>query len=102
MNTSWLVLIGVCVLALVIIAFFAVFRGRGKFRIKSILGEATAEGENLARSEPVAKGVSIKNASAGGDISAHSETAGGIDLQNVTTRKNITAEHLSSDPPPKP
>jgi hypothetical protein len=48
MDTTTALVIGLSILALVVIAFFAVFRGKGKFKIKTKLREATAEGAKLA------------------------------------------------------
>jgi hypothetical protein len=103
MDTTTATLIGLGILALVVIAFFAVFRGKGKFRIKTILGEATAEGENENPALPttVAAGVKISGAQAGRDIQAHSTSAGGVDAENAKAGRNIDATHSPGGPPPK-
>jgi hypothetical protein len=46
MNTTTATLIFVALAFLVILAFFSTFRHKGKFKIKSVLGEVSAEGEN--------------------------------------------------------
>ena len=46
METTTAILIALGIMALVVLAFFAVFRQRGKFAIKTKLGEVSAEGEN--------------------------------------------------------
>jgi tetratricopeptide (TPR) repeat protein len=46
MDTQTAALVALGIAALLVLAFFAVFRYRGKFSIKTKLGEVTAEGEN--------------------------------------------------------
>ena len=46
MDTQTATLIALGIAALLVLAFFAAFRYRGKFSIKTKLGEVTAEGEN--------------------------------------------------------
>lgn len=101
MNVTEATLIGLGVLAVVIIVFFAVFRGKGKFKIKTKLGEASAEGENPPPPAHVAGGVKIKDAEAGGELSAHSSDTGGVDLEKVKAKRDISATHTPGDPPPK-
>jgi hypothetical protein len=101
MNFTQATLVGLCVLALVVVAFFAVFQGKGKFKIKTKLGEASAEGENPPPPANVAGGVKIKGAEAGGKITAHSTSAGGTDLENVKAVGDISATHTPRDSPPK-
>lgn len=101
MDTTTATLIGLGIFALVVIAFFTVFRGKGKFRIKTILGEATGEGENPSPPSAVASGVKISGAQAGRDIYAHSSGAGGVDAENAKAGGNIDATHSPGSPPPK-
>ncbi len=90
--------IGLGIFALLIIAFFAVFRGKGKFTLKTRLGQVRAEGENPAN---VAAGVRIKDAEAVKGIHAHSASEGGVDLEKVKAKEGISATHIPGQPPPK-
>ena len=98
-TTAALIALGFC--ALVILAFFAVFRGRGKFSLKTIFGKVSAEGENPPPPAAVAAGVKIKDADAGRNVVAHSAGAGGVDLEKVKAKGGITATHTPGDSPPK-
>ena len=100
MSYPTVILIGLPVLALAVIAFFAVFRGKGKFHIKTPLGEASAEGESPPPSTAVAAGVRIKDADAGGILRAHSTGSGGVDLEKVKAGV-IDASSSPGVPPPK-
>ncbi len=101
MTTTEISLAALCVLVLAIIAFFAVFRGRGNFNIKTPLGEASAEGENPPPSANVPGGVKIKDADAGTNLTAHSAAEGGVDLEKVKAKGGLKATHTPGDPPPK-
>ena len=101
MDAKTIALAALCVLALVVIAFFAVFRGKGKFQIKTKLGEASAEGENPLPPTTTAAGVKIKDAKAGRDIRAHSSGAGGVEIENAKAKGTIEGTH-SPGSPPKP
>ena len=101
MNYPTILLIALCVLALLVIAFFAVFRGKGKFRIKTKLGEASAEGENPPPPAAVATGVKIKDAETGGNLRVHSTGPGGVDLEKVKAKGDIDASSSPGGPPPK-
>ena len=101
MDAKTIGLVALCVLALLVIAFFSVFRGKGKFKIKTKLGEASAEGENPPPSTTTPAGVTIKGAEAGKDIHAHSFGAGGVELEKVKAKGNIDATHSPGDAPPK-
>jgi hypothetical protein len=97
-NTTLLIAVGI--LALLVIAFFAVFRGKGKFSLKTKLGEVKAEGENPPPPTSVAPGVHIKDAEAGRDIRAHSSGSGGVDLEKVKAHDGtIEATHAPGDSP---
>lgn len=97
MNNTTALVIALGILALVVVAFFAVFRGKGKFSIKSKLGEASAEGENPT---VVAAGVKIGSARAGETLRAHSSAVGGVELGQAEA-KNIDATHAPGHSPPK-
>ena len=101
MSYPTVILIGLPVLAAAVIAFFAVFRGKGKFHIKTPLGEASAEGESPPPSTAVAAGVRIKDAEAGGNLRAHSTGSGGVDLEKVKATGDIDASSSPGVPPPK-
>lgn len=94
-------LIGVAILAALILGFFFVFRGKGKFSIRTPFGVAKAEGENPPPPKAVAGGVRIKGAEAGRDLNAQSTGEGGVDLEKVKAKRDIKATHTPGDPPPK-
>lgn len=101
MDLTTATLIGLGILALLVIAFFAVFRGKGKFHIKTRFGEAKAEGENPPPPTAVAAGVKIKDADAGRGVHAHSASEGGVDLEKVKAKGDIEATHTPGSAPPK-
>ena len=89
------------IVALLLIAFFAVFRGRGKFSLKTMFGTVKAEGENPTPPKNVPGGVKISGAEAGRDITALSKGEGGVELDKVKAKGNIDATHTPGDSPPK-
>jgi hypothetical protein len=92
MDTKLVILVAFVILVLVAVAFFAVFRGKGKLRIKGPGGIAlNAEGENPPPQAAVSAGVRIKGAEAGRDLHAESIGAGGVDLENVKAKGDIGA-----------
>ena len=101
MDASTAGVVGLCVLVLAVIGFFAVFRGKGRFTIRGPLGEATAEGENPPPPSAVAAGVKVKHARAGGAVVAHSTSGGGVEVEGVTADAGIEATHAPGDPVPK-
>lgn len=101
MDTTTAAIVGLCILALVVVAFFTVFRGKGKFKIKTKFGEATAEGENPPVPTAVPGGVRIKDADAGGNLRARSTGVGGLDLEKIKAKGEIDAAHSPNDSPPK-
>jgi hypothetical protein len=101
MNSTQAILIGLTVVAAVIVVFFWIFRGKGKFKIKTTLVEASAEGENSPPPLDIAGGVKIKGAEADGNIMASSGATGGVDLENVKAKGNIEASHNPDVSPPK-
>ena len=100
MDFTVAALIGLGILALLLIAFFAVFRGKGRFKVKTQFGEATAEGENPPVTS-VPAGVRIRDADAGKNVHAHSGTSGGVDIEKVKAAGEIQATHSQPDSPPK-
>jgi hypothetical protein len=99
MDKTTALLIGLGILALLAIAFFAVFRGKGKLSVKSPLGNLNAEGKNPPLPAMVPGGVKIKDAEAGRNIRAQSQGAGGVDLEKVKAKGDITATSSSTDQP---
>jgi len=86
------------ILALVVVAFFAVFRSKGKAKIKGPWGMGVdVEDSN----QP--PGVKIKSAQAGGSIHVESTGPGGVDLNRVKADGDITATNSpgGGQPPPK-
>lgn len=99
MNDHTVLIIVVCVLSLLIIAFFALFRGKGKFSIKTKLVEVTAEGTNPPAPTSVAGGVRIEDAYSGRVIHAESAGPGGVNLKKVKAGESIKAISSLGDPP---
>ena len=98
MDKTAAILIALGILALLAIAFFAVFRGRGKLSLKSPLGSLKAEGENPPPPGAVPSGVKIKDGEAGGSIRAQSDGPGGVDLEKVKANKgDIIATSSSAE-----
>ena len=101
MDTLKASLIGAGILAVPVIGFFLVFRGKGKFSFKTKFGEVKAEGENPPPPKAVAGGVKIKDADAGRNLIAHSTSDGGVDLEKVKAKGDIKATHTPGESPPK-
>ncbi|HYR57542.1 MAG TPA: hypothetical protein VEO95_02885 [Chthoniobacteraceae bacterium] len=102
MNATTEALIGLGILSLLVMAFFAVFRGKGKFQLDTKFGKLKAEGENPPPPGAVAAGVKIKDAGAGKDVRAHSTSSGGVDFEKVKAKGGIEATHMPGESPPKP
>ena len=95
-------LIALGVLALVLIAFFAVFRSKGRFKAEGLGVKVQAEGENAppAGAGTSAPGVRIKNVEAGGNVRAEDHTGRGVDVEGAKAiRGDVTA--TSESPRPK-
>ena len=101
MDQSTLLLTGLALLVLLVIAFFAVFRGRGKVNLDTPFGNLKAEGENPPPPTAVPGGVKIKDAGARKNLTALSTGPGGVDLEKVQAGGNLDARHEPGDSPPK-
>lgn len=101
MNYLTVLLVALGIMAVLVIAFFTKFLGRGKFRIKTKFGEVSAEGENPSPPATVAAGVRIKDAEAGGNLRAQNAGTGGVDLEKIKVKGDIDATHSPGNPPPK-
>jgi hypothetical protein len=101
MDPTIITLIALGILVLVTVAFFSVFRGKGKVDIKTSLGSLKAEGENPPPATNLPSGVRIKDAVAGRDIRAHNTGPGGVDLEKVKAKGDIDASNSPGTPPPK-
>jgi hypothetical protein len=106
-DSTILVIVLVC--ALLVVGFFAVFRGEGGLSIefnwlKKVL-KINAKGKNppptsAAPTTPTAlSGVKMEEIEAGGDIDARSDA--GVDLKKAKAGGDIRATSSSHDPPPK-
>lgn len=99
MDINTILLIALCVCALISIAFFAVFRGKGKIAIESKLAKLTAEGENPIPSTSVIKMTEVES---GGSIHAHNANGGIVELGRTKAGKDIIARNDDSGAgPPK-
>jgi hypothetical protein len=87
------------ILALTIMIFFARFRKKGRFHIKTSLGEANAEGDDREDSPPSA-GIRIENVTAGKNLRAQSHT-GGLELKDVKVKGSIDAATGGDNRSPK-
>jgi hypothetical protein len=101
MDTMTLLLIGLGILALVVIAFFAVFRGKGKVQLDTKFGKLKAEGENPPPPKAVPAGVNAEDVNTGGSLIAHSSSEGGVHAKGAKAKGDIRATHLPGEPPPK-
>src|SRR5262245_37422874 len=101
MDTSTATLIGLGILAIVLIIFFVRFGGKGRFKLKTKYGEVKAEGENPLPPTTVPPGVKIKDAEAGGNVSAQSATSGGVEFEKIKAKGDIEARHSPGESPPK-
>ena len=102
MDTLTQVLVVAGIFALVAIAFFAVFRGKGTIKLQGPGGVSLqAEGENPPPPGIVAPGVKIHDADAGRDLRAKATGAGGVDLDKVKAKGSIDATHEPGSAPPK-
>ena len=97
MDKTTALVIGFGILALAFIAFFAVFRSKGKGKIKGPFGMGMeVEGSNETRSSP---GVQIKNASAGGNLRATDATGRGVNAKNVNAQGDVEISSSGGLPP---
>ncbi|MCX6956153.1 MAG: hypothetical protein NTV51_28800 [Verrucomicrobia bacterium] len=94
-------LIGGGMLVVLVLGFFYIFRGKGEFSLKTLFGSAKAKGENPPPAKTVASGVKIKEAEAGGDLTAHSSSEGGVELEKTKAKGGIKATHTPGASPPK-
>ena len=103
MDTTTAALIGLGILVLAIIAFFAVFRGKGKFSIDTKFGAVKAEGQNPPPPSAVASGVKIKDADAGRNVIGHSSSvAGGVEIEKAKAETGtVKGTHTPGEPSPK-
>ena len=101
MDKTLAIVIVAAIFAGVVIFFFTRFLGKGKFKIKNLFGEVTAEGSNPPPPNTTDAGVKIKDADAGKNIHAHSSSGGGVELEKVKVRGNIEATHTPGNSPPK-
>jgi hypothetical protein len=97
MDTTLATVMALCVLALAAIAFFAVFRRRGKATFKSVLGEAKFEGDNDGPPDRIASGVNASGAKAGRNLRAHSTAAGGVSAIGAEAGGDLDLSHRSQD-----
>src|SRR5450759_1743453 len=84
METKTVILIAFSIAGLLIVAFFSVFRYRGKFSIKTKLGEVSAEGENAPPvSIPSGKTSQVT------ETSTHKIRGGATEIGQVGTGANV-------------
>ena len=101
MDKTTAALIALGILALVFIAFFAVFRSKGKGKIKGPFGTSLeVEGANEPAAQP---GVRVKDAQAGGNIRAQDSAGHGVDAEKLKAKGDIdlSTSGPGGTPPPK-
>jgi hypothetical protein len=99
MDKTTATLIGLGIIALVFVAFFAVFRSKGKGKIKAPFGLGMeVEGRNESTSQP---GVAVKHAQAGKNIRMSDATGKGAVGEKLKAGGDIDVSS-SSESPPKP
>ena len=101
MDTTTQILLAFGIIALVALAFFAVFRGRGKLDLKGPGVRLKAEGENPPPPAAIPAGVNVEKAKAGRDLLAHSASEGGVSAQGAEAKGSLKATHQPGEPPPK-
>ena len=90
MDKQRVLLLALAFLIVVVIAFFAVFRKKGKFEIETPLGKVTAEGSNEPRSE-----IQIENARAGRDIVAGAGSTDNVSVKGVEAGRDVRVTRRS-------
>ena len=96
MDNTLAVVIVAAIFAGIVIFFFTRFLGKGKFKIKTALGEVSAEGSNPTTPSPAPAGLNIKDIQAGGNIRAKDETGKGLSAEKLKADGDID---VSSSPP---
>jgi len=84
MDTKNAILIFLGIAALLVLAFFSIFRYRGKFSIKTKLGEVSAEGENAPPSL-----ISVEKQSQVNESSTQKIRGGTTEIGQVGTGANV-------------
>lgn len=100
MDPTTAKIVAAIVLAVLLVVFIVRYGGRGKIRIRTLLGEASAEGEHQSPTHRLS-GVKVKDAAAGRDLMADSRATGGVELDKVTAKRDLTAKHTPESPSPK-
>jgi hypothetical protein len=99
MNKPTATIICLGILALAFLGFFAVFRKKGKGKIKGPFGMGVeVEGSNEHASRP---GVQLKDAQAGGGIRATDNTGQGVVAEKLKAGLDIEISNSGGDAPPK-
>ena len=101
MDTTTAALITLGILVLFAVAYFAVFRRKGKAKLKAPFGiSLEVEGSNEPSAQP---GVRVKDAQAGGNIHAQDSSGHGVDAEKLKARGDIDLSSSSPGgaPPPK-
>lgn len=84
--------IAAIVLAIVLLVFFVRYGRKVRFSIKTMLGEASAEGGEK-RSESDTSGINIANTEVGRNLRATSKAEGGVKINKVKAKGDLTASH---------
>ena|ERR1017187_2757517 len=101
MDKTLAIVIVAAIFAGVVIFFFTRFLGKGKFKVKNLLGEVTAEGSNPPPPNTTAAGVKFKDVDAGENIHARSSSGGGVEFEKVKAKGSVEATHEPGNSPPK-
>jgi hypothetical protein len=99
MDKTTAILIALGILALVFIAFFAVFRKQGQGKIKGPFGMGIeVKGSNVSQPKP---GVTVEDAQADGSIRATDGTGQGVAAKKLKAGGDIELTNSPGDSPPK-
>jgi len=100
MNATTATILALGVITSAFIAFFIVFRSKGKGEIKGPFGIGLkVEGANQPENKA---GLRLSKAQAGGDLRAQDRTGLGLDVEKVKAQGNIDLSSFGSGDPPHP
>ena len=96
-KTATVIVFGILIVGFIV--FFAIFRKKGKGKIKGPWGMGMeVEGSNEPSSQP---GVQLKDAQAGGNIRARDATGRGLSGEKLKAGGDIEVTSSPGEPPPK-
>ncbi|MFZ2642604.1 MAG: hypothetical protein WA117_16525 [Verrucomicrobiia bacterium] len=95
MDKTTASIFGVVFIVLLLLGFYAVFRLRGKFKLKGPLGlSVEAEGDNAA--------MRVRQVEAGRNLRLNEATGGGVDAEKLKAKGDVEISSSSPKAPPPP